>query len=148
MLKREITYDNFNDEKVTEVLYFNISQPDLVELEAEHPEGLSGWMQKVIDAKDNQTLVAFFKRIILLGYGERSEDGKYFVKNEEIRDKFSHTAAYLALYTELLQNEKVASDFLVGILPKEVAQEMAKAKDTKDIAELNTPPVPPTPPTS
>lgn len=147
MLKREITYEDFNGETVTEVLYFNISQPDLVELEAEHPEGLSGWMQKVIDEKDNKTLVAFFKRIILLGYGEKSEDGKRFIKNDKIAEEFSQTAAYIALYTELLQNENVASDFLVGILPKEVAQGIANAQNTKDISEISAP-VPPTPPTS
>lgn len=127
MLKREIKYEDFDGNTVTETFYFNISKPELIELEVEQEKGLGAWIQKIIDTKDHKELIAQFKRIILLAYGEKSEDGKRFVKSDQLREDFSHTAAYISLFTELATSDEAASTFLKGVLPKDLVDGSLKA---------------------
>ena len=140
MLKREIEYEDFNDQTVKEVLYFNISEPEVAEMEVEHPEGFGAWLQKAIDDKDNKTLLGLFKDLILLAYGEKSEDGRMFVKTPEIRTNFSHTAAFQAIFMDLSTDEQSAADFVKGVLPKKMVEEaektLAKMKNETKNVEL------------
>lgn len=120
MLKRNITYTDFNGEEVTETLYFNLSFPELVELEVEEDDGFERVIQQIIASGSRKELVRIFKKLILDAYGEKSKDGKTFVKNEEIREKFYQSAAYTALFTELATDDEAAVDFMVGILPADM----------------------------
>lgn len=145
MLKREITYEDFNGDTVTEVFYFNISKPELVELEVEYERGFSGMIEKIIEEKNSKELVKRFKEIVLMAYGKKSDDGKRFIKSEELREEFSQTAAYSELFMELATNDEAAATFLRGILPRDVAEAVDKAAD-QDKPTL--PPSPPKPPTA
>jgi hypothetical protein len=120
MLKRDITYEDFNGDPQTESFYFNLSKPELVELEFSFKGGLAAAIQKIIDSKDYGLLISEFKKIILMSYGIKSEDGKSFIKSEELSHKFSQTAAYNALFIELATNENSAADFITGIIPKDM----------------------------
>jgi hypothetical protein len=135
MLKREIAYEDFNGNPATDVFYFNISKPELIELEVEYDQGFSAMIQSVIDAEDNKTLIKRFKEIVLMAYGQKSPDGKRFVKSDQIREEFSQTAAYSALFMELATNDNAAVIFLKGVLPRDMVSEMDKVKS----------PTPPTP---
>lgn len=137
MLKREITYEDFNGDTVTDVFYFNISKPEIIEMEVEHEGGLNNWFKSVIEAKDNKTILAKFKEIILLAYGQKSEDGKRFIKNAELRENFSQTAAYQTLFMELASGADIAAKFLIGVLPKDMS------KDLEEEAKKIQSPVPP-----
>lgn len=139
MLKRKIKYTDFDDVEQEEEFYFNISKPELIELEVEHPRGFSAWMEEVMKAKDNKTLMEQFKRIILLAYGEKTPDGKNFVKNQELKDKFQSSAAYISLYTELATDDSAAADFLLGVLPRDLTEE--SKKQIEALAEAPTPSV-------
>lgn len=127
MLKRTIQYEDFNGDKQEEVFYFNISKPELIALEVDHPKGFGAWMDEVMKAKDNKTLIEQFKRIVLLAYGEKTEDGKNFVKNDELKAKFESSAAYIALFTELASNDNAAAEFLLGVLPKDMTAKSREA---------------------
>lgn len=119
MLKRNITYTNYNEEVVTDVFYFNLSASELIELEASFPGGgLQETLQRLVETKNLEVLVKEFKRIILLAYGQKSEDGLRFVKNDELREAFSQTAAYDALFMELATNDEAAAIFIKGVIPK------------------------------
>lgn len=135
MLKREIKYKDFNGNEQTEVFHFNISRQELMEMLVEPDEGLDKWLEKILATKDNRALLAQFKKIILSSYGEKSEDGKRFVKTDEIREVFAQTAAYDALFTDLTTNEASAADFIKGIVPEDMA-EMAEAAEAKKAADL------------
>lgn len=136
MLKREITYEDFDGNQVTETFYFNLTMTELVELEAGREGGLQAALQRIIETNDRQALVKEFKSIILMAYGIKSEDGKRFIKNDELRDAFTQTAAYDALFFELATKADAAADFIKGITPKDVSRQIA-------IAEVNLPPGPP-----
>ena len=80
MLKREIKYTDFDGNEVTDTFYFNITKSEIVELEVGYTGGMEGFIKNIVNAEDNKALVAEFKRIILLAYGQKSPDGKRFIK--------------------------------------------------------------------
>lgn len=140
MLKRDITYEDFNGETVTETLYFNLTRTELIELEVSYDGGLEASINRIVKAEDMRALISEFKKLVLLSYGERSEDGKRFVKNDEIREAFSQTAAYDALFMELATDDTAAATFVTGIIPAG----MAKAAEP----ETQTVQLPPAPPSA
>jgi hypothetical protein len=127
MLKKTITYEDFNGETVSEDFFFHLSKAELVELEMSHLGGLSESLQKIIDAEDNKQIIAEFKNIILTAYGKRSSDGRRFTKNQELRDEFISTEAYSALFMELVTDTDAAIEFINGIIPAGMTEEAAKA---------------------
>ncbi len=139
MLKREITYEDFNGETVTDIFYFNISKPELIEMEVEYDQGFSSWIQQIIDAKDHKTLLHQFKTIVLLAYGQKSDDGKRFIKSDQLREEFSQTAAYQALFIELATNDNAASTFLIAVLPKDMTKALEKSLETTPVDKINPP---------
>ncbi len=129
MLKREIIYENFDGEQVTETFYFNLTRSELVELEVGYQGGLQEAIQRIIKTDDKQSLIAEFKKLVLLAYGVRSEDGKRFIKTDQLREEFSQTAAYDSLFMELATSDEAAANFIKGVVPKDFQREMAKVED-------------------
>lgn len=146
MLKRPITYENFDDVEVTEDFYFNLSKPEIIDMEVEHKQGFKAMIEEIINTEDRKGLVEQFKKMVLLTYGVKSEDGKRFIKNEQLREEFSQTAAYPALFMELATNDGAAAEFLIGVLPRDLRGEI-KLSDFTSPASSSTPPTPPKPPT-
>lgn len=128
MLKRNITYKNFDDEEVTETFYFNISKTELIDLEVEYKEGIKSRLTRIIDSKNARDLWNQFKEIVQLAYGEKSEDGKHFMKTDHVKELFKNSAAYEALLIELTSNEDAAADFIKGILPAEMSEKVDQDK--------------------
>jgi hypothetical protein len=118
MLKRTITYENFNGVTVTEEHNFNLSQSELMELEAEYDGGLGDALTKIVNANDTKGLIREMKRIILMSYGIKSADGSTFEKSDDLRKKFAQSPAYDSLFMELATSENAAVDFIQGIVPK------------------------------
>jgi hypothetical protein len=118
MLKRDITYEDFDGESVTESFYFNLTKTELIELEVGYKDGLEAAMQRIVKTEDRQALIAEFQRIILLSYGVKSDDGRRFMKSDQLREEFTQTPAYDALFIELATDDKAAATFIQGILPK------------------------------
>ncbi len=130
MLKRDITYKDFNDKEVTDTFYFNLTKSEIVELEVGYKGGLYETIQRIIDTNDRGGLVTEFKRIVLLAYGQKSEDGKRFIKSEQLREEFSQTAAYDGLFIELATNDEAAANFIKGVLPADMVAEVENADKT------------------
>lgn len=136
MLKRDITYEDFNGDTVTETFYFNLTRTELVDLQVGYDGGLEAAISKIVKAEDLQALVKEFQKIVLLTYGEKSPDGKRFIKNDQMREEFSQTAAYDSLFMELATDEDAAANFIKGIIPQDMAKEV-------ETVPANFPPVPP-----
>ena len=126
MLKKTITYEDFNGETVSEDFFFHLSKAELVEMEMSHDGGLADSLQKIIADQDGKSIIAEFKNIILGAYGKRSEDGKRFVKNATTREEFESSEAYSALFMELVTNADAAVEFINGIVPGNLGEETAK----------------------
>lgn len=130
MLKKTITYKDYNDVERTEDFYFNLSKAEAMEMELSITGGLTEMIRKIVAAQDTPTIIATFKQIILKAYGEKSPDGRRFIKSEELSKAFSETEAYSILYMELATDANAAAEFVNGIVPKDAdapaAQQSAK----------------------
>ena len=117
MLKKTITYTDYNDVERTEDFYFNLTKAELLEMEMGAVGGLSGMIEKIVSAKDAPAIIKVFKELVLKAYGEKSADGKRFIKSKEISDAFAQTEAYSQLFMELATDADAASKFVNGIAP-------------------------------
>ena len=131
MLKKTITYVDYNDVERTEDYYFNLSKAELMEMELSIAGGLSETRDKIIKTKDTPSLVKIFKELVLKAYGVKSPDGKRFIKSDELREEFSQTEAYSQLFMELATNAEAAAAFVNGIIPADLAKETAKGIPAK-----------------
>ena len=151
MLKRNITYEDFDGNWATEEFYFNIGKAELIEMELSEVDGLKATIEKIVASGDIKSLIKEFKKVVLGSYGVKSEDGKRFIKSPELSLAFSQTPAFDVLFMDLATNDKFAADFIMGVLPKDmVAQlEAAKVQDKPDKppAAFALPKQPPMPPT-
>lgn len=144
MLKRTIAYEDYNGNQASEDFYFNLSKSELVELEVSYEHGFGQTLQNIIEAKDQKRLIEEFKKLILLSYGVKSEDGKRFVKTDQLREEFVQTAAYNALFMELATDDTAAANFIQGVIPSDMAQQVAA--ETQQTQAVLAPPPPPQPP--
>lgn len=122
MLKKTITYTDYNGVERKEDFYFNLTKAEITEMELGTVGGLVETLQKIIDAKDAPSIIRCFKDLVLKSYGEKSADGKRFIKNDEIREAFSQTEAYSILFMELATNAEEASKFVNGIIPSDLSR--------------------------
>ena len=120
MLKKTITYRDYNDVERTEDFYFNLTKAEIMEMELGTTGGFTEMVQKIIDTQDIPQIAKIFKDIVLKAYGEKSPDGRRFIKNDEIRDGFAQTEAYSDLFMELSTNPDAASAFINGIIPDNI----------------------------
>lgn len=122
MLKKSITYRDYNDVERTEDFYFNLTKAELAEMNLTTTGGMQELINKIINTQDTPELIKLFKKIVFSAYGEKSLDGRRFIKKDDngrlLAEQFAETEAYSELFMELATNDKAASDFINGILPK------------------------------
>jgi len=128
MIKREVTYEDYNDppQTHTETYYFHLTTPDLMEMEFDTAGGMVEHLQNLIKAEDMGALLRFIKQFTLNAVGIKSDDGKGFKKTAAYRESFEASAAYTQLYMDLVSDQNLAAEFIVGVMPKEVQEEAAR----------------------
>ena len=134
MLKKTIVYTDYNGVERTEDFYFNLSKAELMEMEMTTSGGLAESIQRIVAAQDAPAIIKIFKDLVLKAYGEKSPDGKRFIKSDEISASFAQTEAYSNLFMELATDADAAAKFVNGIIPKDI-QEKANSKAALDIAK-------------
>lgn len=125
MLKQTITYTDYNGVERTEDFFFNLTKAEILEMEMGTTGGLAEMLTKIVAAQDGPAIVKVIKDLILKAYGEKSPDGKRFIKSEEISTAFSQTEAYSKLFMELATDDKKGAEFINGILPSDLAKQVA-----------------------
>lgn len=119
MLKKTISYTDYDGNKREEDYWFNLSKAECMEMELSTNGGMENMIKKIISEKDNAKIVKVFKEIILKAYGVKSPDGKFFRKSPEISADFASTEAYSELFMELSTNADAAAKFINAVLPIE-----------------------------
>lgn len=139
MLKKTITYEDYNGVQRTEDFYFNLTKVECMELEYETVEGgsLSESINTLIEAKDMGTVIKTIKQIVLTAYGVKSPDGKRFIKSDELRDAFEQSPAFEEVYWELVSDAEKAADFISGIVPSAVRDTLGPDPKSELIARAN-----------
>lgn len=116
MVKKTIEYTDYNGVERKEDFYFNLTTAEIAEIELSTPGGLSNTLEELVKKEDNAEMIKLFKMIILRSYGEKSEDGKRFIKSDELSTAFSQTEAYSNMFIELLSDADKASAFMNGLI--------------------------------
>lgn len=117
MLKETITYTDYNGTERTEDFYFNLTKAEIMEMEMGTAGGLAEMIQRIVAAQDAPAIIKIFKDLVLKAYGEKSADGKRFMKSDEIATAFSQTEAYSILFMKLATDADAAAKFVNGIVP-------------------------------
>ena len=123
MCVKTITYTDYNGIERTETFYFNLTEAEVVEMELSTAGGISNSITKIVEAKDQPTIIKLFKELILKAYGEKSTDGRRLIKNDEVRDAFAQTEAYSKLFMELAFDADKAAAFVNEITPNAVTRD-------------------------
>ena len=132
MYKKTMSYTDYDDVERSEDYYFNLSKSELMEMDFSATGGMEKLIRSVIATRDTKRIMEIFKDIILRAYGEKSLDGKRFIKvrdGHRLADDFAETGAFDALFIELATNDKAATEFINGIIPKALADEIASKED-------------------
>jgi hypothetical protein len=117
MYKKNITYTDFNGEERTDAFYFNLSDAEILELQVSYGGDMSRIMTNMLEKRDAKGLLGIITDLIKTSYGEKSSDGKRFMKNQEVKDSFVTTDAYSKLVLELLNDEKEFEKFMTNVIP-------------------------------
>ena len=131
MYNKTVTYKDYKGNTRTEDFYFNLNKAELVELELSTKGGLTVMMDRIIAAQDNATLFKIFKDLVSKSYGVLSDDGRKFIKNQEVLDDFMQTEAYSIIFSELATNAEAASEFFNNVIPQNLAKELAEEEANK-----------------
>lgn len=144
MIKKVVTYFDFDNNERTETLYFNLTQTELVDMAMDLPDSVSEQIgpnpteadadklaMTMVDSLGKKGIVDFIKQLVLKAYGIKSEDGRRFIKSKEITEEFSQTLAYDAILMELLSNDTAASDFVNSVIPAKVIEKMPAMKQPR-----------------
>ena len=123
MLKKTITYNDYNGVERTEDFYFNLTKAEVMEMEMSTTGGLAEMVKRIVAAKDAPTIIKIFKDLILKAYGVKSPDGRRFIKSDELRDEFSQTEAFSILFMELATDAEAGAAFVNGIVPNDVSKQ-------------------------
>lgn len=118
MIKWPITYTDYNGEEHTEDFYFNLNKAEIMELNLKANDAYGEYLQRIVDQRDGEKIAEAFKNLILKAYGEKSPDGRRFVKSKAMSEEFEQTEAYVELYMQLATEKDAASKFIEGVLPK------------------------------
>lgn len=135
MFSRTFEYTGYDGQTHKDTWWFNLSEAELYKLELSNLGGMNGMMHKLLRESKPGEIVDLFERLILSAVGERSVDGRKFLKNEEIRQDFYQSKAYSDLFVELVKSGDKLAEFLRGAIPAEVAEALAKAEEEKEAEE-------------
>ena len=127
MYKITETYTDYDDNQRTEDFYFNYSEAELADLQFSVSGGLAGMIDKIIKTNDTPKLVELFRELIQKAYGEKSNDGRRFMKSPELTKEFTETVAYSQIYMRLATDSKAAQEFINKVVPKSMKDKMQQA---------------------
>lgn len=143
MFKKTITYKDFNDVERTEDFFFNLTEAEVIEwMTTNSSATLDDILTTMRRSNDVAGILGAAKDLIYRAYGEKSADGRRFVKTPEIKANFMETNAYSVLFMEMMTNADAAADFLNAVIPKELAGRIKALTDahpgasTDELVEL------------
>lgn len=118
MIKKTIKYVDYNGNNREEDFYFDFNESEIAEMYVSVDGGLKAYIEKIVKADNQAEIIRLFKKLVLDAYGEKSDDGRRFIKSEELSTAFSQTPAYNKIFMELATDDKKAAEFVNGIIPQ------------------------------
>lgn len=137
MYKIREKYEDYDGNERVEEFYFNLTKAEITDMELTTEGGMSAMLNRIIAAKDTSKLIAVFKDLILRSYGQKSPDGRRFIKSDELTKEFTETPAYSQIYLRLATDDKAATEFVNNVIPKDLQNEVKAAQGNVIPAEFN-----------
>lgn len=131
MIKKTITYTDYDGNTRTEDFYFALNKAELIEMEIGIDGSMRDRLTRIVNENNPGRIMETFKGILLKAYGKKSDDGKRFIKSQEITEEFVQTEAYSELFMKLVSNADFATEFINGILPKDILEEVSNNPEIK-----------------
>ena len=138
MFSRTFEYKGYDGNMHKDTYWFNLDEAELTKMELSRVGGIRGFMTRLMKENRPAEIVDMFEKIILGSVGERTADGRRFVKNQEIIDDFRFTPAYSQLFMELVSSSEKLSEFFRGCIPEEVAAKITEKEQALAEAGLTT----------
>lgn len=138
MFKDTITYTDYDNNTQTDDLYFNLNKVELTKLMYSVPGGLDKKLEKILDRIQKGDVdvvgetVEFFEDLIKRSYGVKSDDGKRFIKSDELTEEFVQSEAYSEFFTKMFGDANLVNAFINGVLPTDVVTEITNSKEYQD----------------
>ena len=139
MFSRTFTYKDYNGNTRTDTWYFNLDKAELMKMELGAWGGLDAMMKRLMRETNSEKIIETFEKMILGAVGEKSPDGRKFIKNEQIREDFRQTPAYADLFYELVMDSEKANAFFKACMPEELAEAITRQEQAQAEAEAETP---------
>lgn len=137
MYKIREKYEDYDGNERVEEFYFNLTKAEITDMELTTEGGMSAMLDRIIAAKDTAKLIAVFKDLILRSYGQKSPDGRRFIKSDELTKEFTETPAYSQIYLRLATDDKAATEFVNNVIPKDLQKEVKAAQGSVIPAEFS-----------
>lgn len=137
MYKVHEKYTDYDGNERVEDFYFNLTKAEITDMELTTEGGMSAMLNRIIAAKDTSKLIAVFKDLILKSYGQKSADGRRFIKSEELTKEFTETPAYSQIYLRLATDDKAATEFVNNVIPRDLQNEVKKAQGSVIPGDFN-----------
>ncbi len=137
MYKIREKYEDYDGNERVEEFYFNLTKAEITDMELTTEGGMSAMLNRIIAAKDTSKLIAVFKDLILRSYGQKSPDGRRFIKSDELTKEFTETPAYSQIYLRLATDDKAATEFVNNVIPKDLQKEVKAAQGNVIPAEFS-----------
>ena len=128
MLKKTITYEDYDGNQRTEDFYFDLSEDELIEMSFSKKGGLDAFIRQIVKEQDEQEIIRMFKELVAKSFGKKTADGRNFYKNSEVLEDFISTRAYTKIFMELAFNSDAAAEFINKVIPDNVAAKIAEYK--------------------
>lgn len=143
MYVKTIEYKDYNGNPRKEDFYFNLNEAEIMEMELSKEGGFDQWITRIANAQNTPELIKLFKSLILMTYGEKSLDGKRFIKvnpetGRKLSEDFEQTAAYSVMFMELATNTEAATEFINKVIPENAAEAIEKAKADGSLDEAKS----------
>lgn len=136
MIKKTITFKDFNGDSRTEDFYFNLTIDEIMELQFSEAGGLDQYINSIVQSDNNAEIYQTFKKIILKAIGKKSEDGRLFAKSEEIKNEFSQTNAFSNMLVEFMTNAEAGASFISALVPAEELEKIVSVVENDNSSTL------------
>lgn len=120
MYKRVINYVDFDGNKCSDEYHFNYTKSELTQLSFSKDGGIASFAEKAVRDRNGRNLCDLYETLILGAVGERRNEGKNFVKNDEIRENFKSSMAYETLFEELIESPDKFAEFFNAVIPSDM----------------------------
>lgn len=125
MITKTFTYEDFNGEKASQTFTFHMSKSDITKFRLRKDgSDFNETLSHIMKTNNARAILDVFEELVASAVGQKSEDGKKFIKNDEIRSDLFDTPAYDELFMKMLDDPDFAAKFIQSMLPTDMQKEI------------------------